>query len=140
MSDPDWWTRELADSKVRHDVKRGLRSVGRVARQALGMAAPKDVMDLAEVADAAGWTIGSARQLYYRSRRNRETGAVSRTDLPAPLRMVSGRYPIWARSTIEDWIRRRDKLCKQCGVPVPSRLPAGWSVECARCAGLEGEV
>ncbi|AXH45564.1 helix-turn-helix DNA-binding domain protein [Gordonia phage Barb] len=68
-----------------------------------------DVMDLPEVAAAAGWTIQSARVMYSRSRWNREAGTPRHTDLPAPLRTVSGRYPIWARADIEAWMTRRTK-------------------------------
>lgn len=99
-----------------------------------------DVMDLPEVATAVGWTIQSARVMYSRSRWNREAGTPGRTDLPPPLRTVSGRYPIWTRSQIEAWVRRREKRCKQCGDPVTSPLPAGHNFECARCAGLEEEM
>lgn len=100
---------------------------------------PDSIMDLQDVARAVGWTPGSAQTIHARAVQRRREGTAKPTDLPEPLRVVAGRHPIWRRSDIEDWLARRNRECKQCGRPVASRLPAGSRLECARCAGLEGE-
>ncbi|QDH92874.1 helix-turn-helix DNA binding domain protein [Gordonia phage Bakery] len=68
-----------------------------------------DVMDLADVAAEAGWTVASARVMHYRASLNRKTGQPRPADLPAPLRTVAGNAPIWARADIEAWMTRRTK-------------------------------
>jgi hypothetical protein len=79
-----------------------------------------NVMTTEGVAAAAGLTVGTIRVMVVRSRKRRDEGAPLPTDLPEPDLMVF-RSPLWRKSTITQWIKKRDSLLQDGGELSPPR-------------------
>lgn len=68
-----------------------------------------NVMTTEGVAAAAGLTVGTIRVMVVRTRKRRDEGDPLPTDLPEPDLMVF-RSPLWRKSTITQWLKRRETL------------------------------
>lgn len=67
-----------------------------------------NVLTTEGVAEASGLTVGSVRVMVTRARKRADEGRSLPTDLPAPDLAVF-RSPLWKRSTITAWVKRREK-------------------------------
>lgn len=63
-------------------------------------------LDLAAVAERLGVAHGSAALYHRRAERNRREGTPKPGDMPPPDQRY-GQTPVWAESTIDEWIPRR---------------------------------
>lgn len=59
-----------------------------------------------DIAERMGVTVGVLRKYLATSRRNREAGTPSFSDMPEPDKMF-GRTPVWRPGTVDRWLRRR---------------------------------
>lgn len=78
-----------------------------------------NVLTTEGVAEAAGLSVGSVRVMVIRARKRAEAGRSLPTDLPAPDLSVF-RSPLWKKSTITAWLKRREKA----GLGTASTAPA----------------
>lgn len=67
-----------------------------------------NVLTTEGVAEAAGLSVGSVRVMVTRARKRAAAGRSLPTDLPAPDLSVF-RSPLWKKSTITAWVKRREK-------------------------------
>lgn len=79
-----------------------------------------NVMTTEGVAEASGLTIGTIRVMVVRSRKRRGEGISLPTDLPEPDLMVF-RSPLWRKSTITQWVKKRDSVRQDEGTLTPPR-------------------
>jgi len=79
-----------------------------------------NVMTTEGVAEASGLTIGTIRVMVVRSRKRRAEGISLPTDLPEPDLMVF-RSPLWRKSTITQWVKKRDSVLHDEGALAPPR-------------------
>lgn len=78
-----------------------------------------NVLTTEGVAEAAGLSVGSVRVMVIRARKRAEAGRSLPTDLPTPDLSVF-RSPLWKKSTITAWMKRREKA----GLGASSTSPA----------------